>query len=311
MPSRGEEVSAVLTGHALDWGTIMPLRLRARSLSEGLYTGAHRSLRRGSGIEFGGHRDYVPGDDLRRLDHRALMRHGKLLVREFETDTDRSLQLVVDRTASMGFRSERAMGAKLAYGALLAAALARIALSSGDPVSLDWLGRTQARRLPPASGREAFERVVSALEAIDADAPGEIRVSDLEVQLLPVARAGRRGSIVVLFSDLVDLPQEAERLVLGLGSERRLVVVVQVLDPAESTFPYEGTVRLRSTESLEVVETDANRARRGYLSALAELQGRWRSELERRGGLFVTANTSRDPLGVLQEVVRGVARVGA
>jgi uncharacterized protein (DUF58 family) len=286
----------------------MPLRLRARSLSSGLYTGAHRSLRRGSGIEFGGHRDYVPGDDLRRLDHRALMRHGKLLVREFETETDRSVHLLVDRTASMGFKSESAPGAKLAYASLLVAAMARIALSSGDPVSLDWLGKSEAPRLPSASGREAFERIVAALEVIQADARAPLSSADVVRQLLPVSRTGRRGSIAMVFSDLLDLPDDAVRLVLGLSGKRRTVVVVQVLDPVELTFPFDGTVRLRASESENVVETDARQAKGRYLEALRALQARWRAETERRGGIFMTVSTAEEPLTVLQRLIREIAQ---
>src|SRR5579863_8568126 len=121
---------------ALDWGSLAPLRLRSRLVAEGVYAGAHRSARRGAGVEFGGHREYVPGDDLRWLDRRSLLRHDRLLVRQFETDTDRALGLLVDASASMGFRSARAPGAKLAFAAVVAAALGRVALAGGDPVGL-------------------------------------------------------------------------------------------------------------------------------------------------------------------------------
>ena len=62
---------------------------------------------RAPGVEFGGQRPYVPGDDLRFFDRRALLRHDKLMVREFETETDRALWLCLDATASMSFRGER------------------------------------------------------------------------------------------------------------------------------------------------------------------------------------------------------------
>src|ERR1700745_1820346 len=97
---------------ALDWGSLAPLRLRARLVAEGVYAGSHRSARRGAGVEFGGHRQYVPGDDLRWLDRRSLLLHDRLLVRQFETETDRALRLVVDATASMGYRGREAPAAK-------------------------------------------------------------------------------------------------------------------------------------------------------------------------------------------------------
>src|SRR5581483_8976809 len=109
-------------GSSFPWGEIASLRIRARLVAEGVYAGAHRSARRGAGIEFGGHREYVPGDDLRWLDRRSLLRHDHLLVRQFETETDRALRLVVDATGSMSYRGTRGQGAKLAYAALVAAA---------------------------------------------------------------------------------------------------------------------------------------------------------------------------------------------
>ena len=139
----------------IEWGALAPLRLRARTIAEGVYAGPHRSIRKGSGVEFGGQRSYVPGDDLRFIDRRALLRHDKLMVREFETETDRALWLCVDATASMAYRSERSPGAKYAYAALLSAALARVALATGDPVGLGFVGGDGVRPLTASAGREA------------------------------------------------------------------------------------------------------------------------------------------------------------
>src|SRR5262245_26757930 len=125
---------------AIDWGKLAPLRLRSRLVAEGVFAGGHRSARRGAGVEFGGHRSYTPGDDLRWLDRRSLLRHDRLLIRQFETETDRALRIVVDATASMGYRGAKAPGAKLAFAALVAAALARIAVGRGDPVGLTFFG---------------------------------------------------------------------------------------------------------------------------------------------------------------------------
>jgi uncharacterized protein (DUF58 family) len=155
---------------AIDWARLTSLRLRARAVADGLQPGLHRSRRRGPGVEFGGHRVYVPGDDLRWLDRHVLMRTGRLLVREFETDTDRALCLLVDATASMGYRSAEAPVSKLDYVAVIAAALARIAVAGGDPVSLDFIGGVRCAPLPGAGGRAAFERIVETLESARADA---------------------------------------------------------------------------------------------------------------------------------------------
>jgi uncharacterized protein (DUF58 family) len=293
---------------AIDWGELAPLRIRAREVAEGgVYAGAHRSARHGAGIEFGGYREYVPGDDLRWLDRRSLLRHDRLVVRQFETETDRALCLIVDASASMAFRGPKAPGAKLAFAAVAAAALARVALENGDPVSLTFLGGG-GRDAPVArsGGREQFERIVAALEAVQPGGDRGVDERMVERALQSVARATRRGGIVVVLSDLVDLPETAAERVAEIASSGRVLTVVQTLDPAEAEFPYQGTVRLRALEGNAVVETDADTARGPYIAALAVLTARWERAIVERGGRLVRATTSDDLVRVVRKIVESV-----
>lgn len=289
---------------AVDWGSLAPLRIRSRLVAEGVYAGAHRSARRGAGIEFGGHREYVPGDDLRWLDRRSLLRHDHLLVRQFETETDRALRLVVDATGSMAYRGSRGTGAKLSYAAVVAAALGRIALTSGDPVGLGYLGGGDtARNVPVSGGREAFERLVGSLEAASAGGDHRLDRAALDRIVAPLAKSARRGSVIVFLSDLVDLPAEAAERVSSIAARGKGVVVVQVLDPDEADLPFEGTVRLRALEGELVVETDAPAKRSEYLAAMKALQDTWERALIARGGRLVLARTDEDPVRVVRAVI--------
>ncbi len=292
---------------SLDWGSFAPLRLRARAIAEGAYAGAHRSARRGAGVEFGGHREYTPGDDLRWLDRRSLLLHERLLVRQFETETDRALRIVVDGTASMGYRGATAPGAKLAFAALVAAALTRIAILGGDPVGLTFIGGADGvRSLPRQGGREQFERVVGALEGVDAGGDARIDGAVLDNALAALARGARRGSIIVVLSDLLDLPDHAMDRISALGGAGRIVVVVQVLDPDEASFPFDGSVRLRAMEGGGVVETDASEVRARYLEALERLHDAWAAAMTRRGGRFMRCVTTDDPVRVVRQIVERV-----
>ena len=293
---------------SIDWGRLAPLRLHAKAVADGVYAGAHKSLRRGAGIEFGGHRNYVPGDELRFLDRHARMRHGLLLIREFETETDRALRLVVDASASMRFASATAPGPKYAYAALLAAALGRIALGRGDRVSLDFAAGAQTVPLPSTGGRDAFERLVGHLETAVPD--GELNREKLETALSATIRFARRGSAVVFFSDLLDLPDEAPDLVAGLSAAGRAVVVVQVLDPVELNFPFRGPLSLAALEGEARVETDGAAARAGYLEALDRLAKSWDSRLVGRGGHFVQVGSDTDGVDAVQRVLAALARSG-
>ena len=292
---------------AIDWGELAPLKLRARQVAEGVYAGMHRSNKRGAGVEFGGYREYVQGDDLRWLDRRSLLRHDRLVVRQFETETDRALCLLVDASASMGFRSKGAPGAKIAFAAVIAAALTRVALASGDPVSLTFLGGgARTSHVPRSAGRDQFERIVAVLEAVEPGGDARVDHVVLDRALQALARATRRGAIVVFLSDLVDLPDDAAERVAAIAATGRVVSIVQTLDPAEVTFPFEGTVRLRALEGGAVVETDAETTRDRYLAALASLTSTWESAVVRRGGRFSRATTSDDPVSVVRSIVEGV-----
>lgn len=291
-------------GSSLDWGALAPLRLRARGAAEGIWAGPHRSLRRGAGVEFAGYRAYLPGDDLRFLDRHALMRHGTRMVREFETDTDRSVRFLVDSSASMAYSGSRAPGAKLAFAAVVAAAIGWVTLRGGDRVALDWLA-DEVDPLPWSSGAAAFERLVAALER--GEARGSIDDAGLARLTARLSRGTPSGAITLVLSDFLDLPESTVEALSTLSSRTRLVVGLEVLDPDELDLPYQGPVRLRAMETDLVVDTDAPRARVEYQAALAEHSARLRSGFVRRGGRFLRAVTTEEPAHVVRRVLELVS----
>jgi uncharacterized protein (DUF58 family) len=292
---------------AIDWGELAPLRLRARQIAEGVYAGVHRSALRGSGVEFGGYREYVPGDDLRWLDRRSLLRHDRLVVRQFETETDRTLSLLIDASASMGYRGSGAPASKIAFASLLAAALGRIALAGGEPVGVSFVGGgPEVAPVARAGGRDQFERIVVALEQAETGGDARADGSMVEKAVHSLVRSTRRGGIVVVLSDLLDLPDDAADRISGIAPSGRVLVVVQTLDPSEVDFPFTGTVRLRALEGGAVVETDASTARDRYLEALDSLTRRWRAAVVGRGGRFLRAVTADPPVQVVRDIVRAV-----
>jgi uncharacterized protein (DUF58 family) len=286
-----------------DWSKINNLRLRASAVAEGLYVGSHRSLRPGSGIEFSGHRNYVPGDDLRWLDRHALMRHDRLLVREFETETDRVLRFVVDATASMGYQSRGAPATKLQYASLLAAVLAKVAIAGGDPVAVDWLGGTGCRWLPPVSGGQAFDRIVGALELAQAAGEFHADLAAIDQAFTPVLRYARRGTSIVVFTDLAELPDAIVARTSALSTRGRRVVLARILDPAEADFSFRGPLRLRATEGPLTVTTDAASRADHYRLALHQESTRFAATLAQRGARFLTLRTDSAPVAAVRNLI--------
>src|SRR5438105_7509881 len=108
------------------------LTLAARRVVEGYFAGMHKSPHRGFSIEFAEHREYTPGVDPRHIDWRVLGRRDKLYVKQYEEETSLRCHLLLDRSASMGYRSGGVPLSKLEYACYLAASLAYLMASQHD-----------------------------------------------------------------------------------------------------------------------------------------------------------------------------------
>src|SRR5688572_20755316 len=287
----------------------LPLRVRARRLAAGALGGGHRAERKGSGIEFAGHRPYTPGDDLRHLDRHALLRHGRYMIREFIAETQRPRICVVDATASMAYRGGDASGrtdlslpSKLELGLVLALALIFAAHKRGDPVGLAILGRAERTYYPPRRGAEHLERLTSELERIETEAAAGTSSEPNAAHVLAetAARAPRSAEVIVI-SDFLDMDDENLPSLLRLCTQGREVVALGLLDPSELEFPFRGKLVLRDPESGVEIETEAERVQAEYLEKLAAHQANLDTALAARGAAYVVRSTSVPPADILRE----------
>ena len=119
---------------------IVPLGLRAQRVVEGAISGLHRSPLHGLSVEFADYREYVPGDDLKRLDWRAYARSNRYYIKRYEEETNFRATLLVDASASMRYGAAARKGqiglTKFDYAATLAASLAVLCLKQRD--ALRW-----------------------------------------------------------------------------------------------------------------------------------------------------------------------------
>jgi uncharacterized protein (DUF58 family) len=282
------------------------LRVHARDLAAGYQLGMHLSSKKGPGMEFLGHRAYTPGDDLRHLDRRSLLRHRRYLLREFQVETERPIHLLVDASASMNFmdaassdaRAARVIRSKSGYVRLLAAALALLAARAGDPVGLSLINSEKRQGalpdfLPPRGGTEQLERILVQLESAPNDVAVE-RTHAREVLLETVSRVPARATVLWL-GDFLDETSEYEPYFAALGSKGRTLIAVQVLTNTEKTFPFRGPVVLVDPETGQRLETDAQKARDEYLLGLEKHNRALTETLLGLGGQLVDLTTNSDP----------------
>jgi len=98
------------------------LAIRCRVVAEGAFAGLHHNRHSGSSIEFAEHKEYAPGDDVRHIDWKAAARIDRTYIKRFEDETEMRTYLLLDASASMGYR--RTGISKLDYAGVLAGALA-------------------------------------------------------------------------------------------------------------------------------------------------------------------------------------------
>ena len=103
-------------------GRIARLDLRARHVVEGFLSGIHRSPYFGQSVEFVQHREYVAGDDPRRIDWKVWSKTDKYYIKQYEEETNLRCTLLVDVSESMQFGTQAMT--KYEYGCTIAASLA-------------------------------------------------------------------------------------------------------------------------------------------------------------------------------------------
>jgi uncharacterized protein (DUF58 family) len=248
------------------------LRLRVRAIAEGILTGLHRSPHHGQSVEFAEHKEYTPGDDIRRIDWKAYGKFDKYYVKRFEQETNLRAYLVVDASGSMGYRGAHDGLTKLEVASALAASLAYLLFRQQDAAGLVLVGDQVRGAIPPRASASHLGPLVESLEAARAEGPTRLASA---VDWI-TERAPRRSS-VVLFTDLMDADEQVLRRIAQLGLRRHDVTVFHVLDPAELEFPFEDPTLFLSMEDGREVEAHPRDVRRGYL----ELFSRWLADVKR------------------------------
>jgi len=198
------------------------LARRGRLMQLGIRT----AKMRGGGSEFESLRDYVPGDEYKKIDWSATARRGKLITRQYEAERSQNILLLLDTGRTM-LQPVQKM-AKLDFVVNTALMLAYVAASSDDKVGLMAFDAEVRAYLPPAKSKAQVYRILESLYNLEA----RMVESDYKAAFQNLATRWRRRSLVVLFTDLVDPDSSAQILdAVPMLSEMHRLVCVTVSDP--------------------------------------------------------------------------------
>jgi len=237
-------------------------------------------------VEFAGHREYVPGDDLRHLDWKVYYRHDKHFIKQYEMETNFVCHMMLDVSASMRYGEGDRQ--KLLYASRMVATLGYLIIEQMDKVALATFDDEVREALPPSN---ALEQIIHMSEVLDTANPVEKTAIGSAVLDL-AGRTGRRGIIIILsdlFVDLDDLAQALQRL----RYEQHEVVLFQVMHHDELEFRIPGMIRFEGLEIDERFLTRPNDIRTAYLEALNRFRDRLESICESNQCELVLCDTSR------------------
>lgn len=258
------------------------LVLEARRIAANVIHGLHGRRRAGSGESFWQYRRFVSGEPAQRVDWRRSARDDHLYVREQEWEAAHTVWIWPDRSPSMAFASHGARDSKLERTLIVTFALAELLVAGGERVGIPGL-------MNPTASRSVIDKMAQAMLHDDAT-----RLS------LPPSFVSSALAEIVVLSDFWSPIADIRKMLAGLSASGAHGALVQVVDPAEETFPYSGRIEFVEPEGFGVIT--AGRAERwtdDYVARVALHRDQIRDETNKLDWLFTTHTTSRSAAELL------------
>ncbi|GIW19341.1 DUF58 domain-containing protein [Tepidiforma sp.] len=268
--------------------------LRALDITVGrrvssLLAGDFRSHGLGTGTELAQVREYVPGDDVRRIDWNVTARTLVPHVREFVAERVLTTWLVLDASASMLFGTADRRKYDVAEGVALAAG--HVATRHGNALGVYLFDGERERLMRPAQGRAGL---LALLLALRLQPPAGGAAASLGRALQRVDRLAGRGRLVLIVSDFRG-PRDWERPLLQVAA-RHDVLAVEIRDPREQELPDVGELWLMDPETGRRlrVDTGSRRLRERFAAAAAAERAEVAAAIARAGARHIVLSTSGD-----------------
>jgi uncharacterized protein (DUF58 family) len=271
------------SGAARTLAETMPrLILEARRIAATVIHGLHGRKRAGPGENFWQYRRFLSGEPARRVDWRRSARDEHLYVREQEWEAAHTVWIWADRSPSMVFTSRLAQESKLDRTLVIAFALADVLVNAGERVGMPGLMR-------PTGSRNVLDKMANAI------------IHDVtERASLPQAFAPSSLAEVVVVSDFWSPIADVKKTLMQLSSTGAHGHIMQVVDPAEETFPYSGRIEFIEPEgggSITAGRAEAWRAE--YEALVARHRAEIRAVTDKLGWSFAIHRTDHPATEVL------------
>ena len=265
------------------------LSIELRADLAGFFGGKHLVRTYGQTVEFADYREYMLGDDIRRIDWNLYSRFEKFFLKLFTDERQMHTQIFLDCSASMGKNTPE----KAEYSIAIAAALGYLSVHNMDKVSFKLMkGNKSDDKRNVIVGKRAFFDAVSDLEAVDFDGD-----TDIEAAVVSCPNLGNSDGLAVIISDF--FTDNWKKAIDYLSFKKKQVLLIQVMTPDEIDPAYTGRVHLIDSEA-PTLEDEKNMKIKidrsnlnAYEQALLFQQEELRSFCHSRGADFITVCTDK------------------
>lgn len=271
------------------YDSLRGLRLAVGHKSSMNLSGNRKSVQKGTSAEFSDFREYLPGDDIRRIDWNAYGRLDRLYVKEYMEEKETLISILIDTSSSMNYGARKKSG----LACELAAAFAYLGLNNMDRVAVYDMQRMQQPFLI-RGGKKAFPRLAGWLEQCSFD--GQVDIFEA-VRQLP----GKGQGAAIIISDflqesfLPDHQDEAARLLRFLAYRKQRAVLLHVLAGEELDVDFTGTRNLIDMEDKSTLRLTVDAAGlRAYENALNAFTAHLGKECAGAGAFYAVCSTARD-----------------
>jgi uncharacterized protein (DUF58 family) len=247
-----------------------------------------KSLRMlGRGTSFESLREYVQGDEYRKINWQATARENKPIVNQYEPEKNQHVHIFIDTGRPMSYTVRGYRKLDLAVNTALV--LSDIINQNGDQSALLIFNTEVSNMLPPGKGAGHRNKMLEKLYHIDYTN----QTSNYDEAFYYFKRKERHRSIIFLFTDF-ETVEEAENILKALPviSKNNLVVIILIKNESLENI---ASQKIRNQEEL---------FDKGVALELLEERKKIINILNRRGILCVECEAEKLELNAINQYVQ-------
>jgi uncharacterized protein (DUF58 family) len=256
-------------------------------------TGRHQATQKGSSVEFSQHRDYAPGDPIKHLDWKAFARSEKYVIKEFESESNLNVLLILDRSESMAFKAGD-QGHKLSFAARLIHGFTWLLLQQGDSVGLVTFSDEAPSYVPPSSAGHQLHRIEAELN--NTQTAGSTSFEQV-VEFISIHC--RSNTVCIFFSDLLDNEGVSAQRMVQLKRKQYATYCIHLLADEEHRLVGSDPTIYRDEETGEQLLSEPLAIKAAYNEAIDDWLHSIRTECHHHGIPYIFSTTNAAPVSTL------------